>query len=116
MSCKCVSPSLGNAWAAYSITVEPETGMLMQEAWGQAQPSICESSMRGGQIHCGLSHRPWFDSQLLASGIMMKGLEESVARRAQNAPDCIPMHDLLHKQLKSPQGNPAVIGVFLRVS
>lgn len=58
-----------------------------------------------------LEIRALIDSRLLASEIMSK--VSSVARRVQNAPDCIPMHDVLSKQLQSRQGNSAGVGIFL---
>jgi hypothetical protein len=58
-----------------------------------------------------LEIRALIDSRLLASEIMCK--VSSVARRVQNAPDCIPMHDVLSKQLQSRQGNSAGVGIFL---
>jgi len=66
----------------------------------------------GGPNPMWLEVRALIDSQLLASEIMSEVL--SAARRVQNAPDCIPMHDVfLSMQLQSRQGNSAGVGIFL---
>ena len=66
----------------------------------------------GGPNPMWLEVRALIDSQLLASEIMSEVV--SAARRVQNAPDCIPMHDVfLSKQLQSLQGNSAGVGIFL---